>query len=117
MSLTDQDAYFAQMAQVGEALGAHPVPRTRAEARRIIADMRPQLRVDERTREISALILAGRGAPQVGEVPRKLAMQAAIDLLPAWARTMHGLALSPFERPLVRAGTFGVAQTLRWAFR
>jgi uncharacterized protein (DUF2236 family) len=117
MSLADQDSYFAQMAQVGEALGVDPVPRTRAEARRIIADMRPQLRADERTREVSQLILAGRGAPEIGEVPRKLAMQAAIDLLPAWARTMHGFTLSPFERPLVRAGTFGVAQTLRWAFR
>jgi uncharacterized protein (DUF2236 family) len=117
MSLTDQDEYFAQMAQVGEALGADPVPRSRAEARRIIEAMRPLLKVDARTREVSQLILQGRGAPQVGEVPRKLAMQAAIDLLPGWARTMHGLTLSPLERPLVRAGTFGVAQTLRWAFR
>lgn len=117
MSLADQDRYFAQLAQVGEALGADPVPRSRAEARRIIDAMRPQLKVDARTREVSRLILQGSGAPQLGEVPRKLAMQAAIDLLPGWARTMHGFALSPLERPLVRAGTYGVAQTLRWAFR
>jgi uncharacterized protein (DUF2236 family) len=117
MSLADQDRYFAQMAQVGEALGAAPVPRSRAEARTIIDAMRPQLKVDARTREVSGLILQGSGAPQVGELPRKLAMQAAIDLLPGWARTMHGFSLSPLERPLVRAGTYGVAQTLRWAFR
>lgn len=117
MSLGDRDRYFAQMAQVGEALGADPVPRSRADARRIISTMRPQLRVDERTREISGLILAGQGAPPLGDMPRKLAMQAAIDLLPGWARTMHGFAMSPLERPLVRAGTYGVAQTLRWAFR
>jgi uncharacterized protein (DUF2236 family) len=117
MSLADQDRYFAQIAEVGQALGADPVPRSRVEAQRIITQMRPQLKVDGRTREVSGLILAGTGAPQVGEVPRKLAMQAAVDLLPDWARKMHGFTLSPLERPIVRAGTFGVAQTLRWAFR
>ncbi|MBB4859534.1 uncharacterized protein (DUF2236 family) [Novosphingobium chloroacetimidivorans] len=117
MSLADQDRYFAQMAQVGEALGAAPLPHSRAQARQLIAAMRSQLKVDGRTKEVAGLILAGRGAPAMGDVPRKLAMQAAIDLLPDWARRMHGFAISPLERPLVRAGTFGVAQTLRWAFR
>lgn len=117
MAAADQDLYFAQMAQIGEALGADPVPRSRTEARRIIAAMRPQLKVDARTREVAGLILEGRGGPPMAETPRKLAMQAAVDLLPGWARAMHGLAVSPLERPLVRAGTFGVAQTLRWAFR
>lgn len=117
MSGADQDRYFARMALVGEALGADPVPRSRIEARRLLETMQPGLRVDERTREVAALILAGQGAPAMSEVTRKLAMQAAVDLLPTWARRMHGLSISPLERPLVRAGTFGVAQTLRWAFR
>jgi uncharacterized protein (DUF2236 family) len=117
MSAAEQDRYFDQMARVGEALGADPLPRSRAEARQIIAQMRPELKVDERTREVARLILRGEGAPPMAEVPRKLAMQAAVDLLPPWARAMHGLSLSPLERPLVRVGTFGVAQTLRWAFR
>lgn len=117
MSRADQDTYFAQMAQIGEALGADPLPRSRAEARRIILEIRPQLKVDARTREVAALILKGETGPRMAEAPRKLAMQAAIDLLPSWARTMHGFSVSPLERPLVRAGTFGVAQTLRWAFR
>jgi uncharacterized protein (DUF2236 family) len=117
MSRADQDTYFAQMAQIGEALGADPVPRSRAEAREIIQAMRPQLMVDARTREVAELIQEGKTGPRMAEVPRKLAMQAAVDLLPAWARNMHGLSVSPLERPLVRAGTFGVAQTLRWAFR
>jgi uncharacterized protein (DUF2236 family) len=117
MSRADQDTYFAQMARIGAALGADPVPRSRAEARRIVAAMRPQLKVDGRTREVAALILEGKTEPLMAELPRKLAMQAGVDLLPAWARAMHGLSVSPWERPLVRAGTFGVAQTLRWAFR
>jgi uncharacterized protein (DUF2236 family) len=117
MPLAEQDRYFADMARVGAALGADPVPRSRREARELLARMRPQLKVDARTREVAELILAGRGAPAMGEVPRRLAMLAAIDLLPSWARAMHGLRVSAVEKPLVRAGTFGVAQTLRWAFR
>jgi uncharacterized protein (DUF2236 family) len=117
MSLADQDAYFAQMAGIGEALGVDPVPRSRAEARRIVQAMRPRLKADARTREVADLILNNRTEPLLAEVPRRLTMQAAVDLLPGWARAMHGLSVSPLERPLVRAGTFGVAQTLRWAFR
>jgi len=117
MSLADQDAYFAQMAGIGEALGVDPVLRSRAEARRIVQAMRPRLKADARTREVADLILNNRTEPLLAEVPRRLTMQAAVDLLPGWARSMHGLSVSPLERPLVRAGTFGVAQTLRWAFR
>ena len=121
MPVAEQDRYFAQMARVGEALGAAPVPRSRAEARQIIQWFRPQLKADERTREVARLVL-GKGNERIGngrigDAPRRLTMQAAVDLLPPWARTLHGLAVSPLERPLVRAGTFGVAQTLRWAFR
>lgn len=43
-------------------------------------------------------------------------MGAAVDLLPAWARRMHGLPEPLVARPILRAGTLGVARTLRWAF-
>ena len=36
MSLSDQDAYFAETARIGEALHADPLPRTRAEALALI---------------------------------------------------------------------------------
>jgi hypothetical protein len=45
-----------------------------------------------------------------------LTFQAAIDLLPGWARTMHGLSPSKLSRPLVTSGAMGLASTLRWAF-
>ena len=47
---------------------------------------------------------------------QKLLMGAAVDLLPCWARTMHGLTVVPFTAPPIRAATFGLASTLRWAF-
>jgi uncharacterized protein (DUF2236 family) len=117
MSAADQDRYFAEMAQVGRALGAAPVPSDRVAAHRLIAAFRPQLRVDARTREVRNLVLKAATTDLIAAGVQALGNQAAIDLLPDWARRMHGLPNPLIVRPLVRAGTLGVAQTLRWAFR
>lgn len=117
MPATDQDRYFAEMARIAEALGAEPIPRSRAEARHLLHAMRPQLRCDARTREVARLVLRQPAPNRMMEPVQALTMQAAIDLLPAWARRMHGLRNPALSRPLVRAGTLGIARTLRWAFR
>jgi len=116
LSLRDQDRYFAEMAQIGRALGADPVPTTRREASSIIASMRPELRADERTREVARLVLDQRAPIAAGEPFQSLVMRAGVDLLPGWAQRMHGFDAPGLSRPLVRAGTFGIAQALRWAF-
>ena len=116
LSAADRDRYFAEMARVGAALGADPVPRSQAEARRLIEAMRPELRYDERTREISRVLLTQRQASPAVEPLQQLTAQAGLDLLPEWARRMHGVHTPWLARPLVRAGTTGVARTLRWAF-
>lgn len=117
MPRADQDRYFAEMAQVASALGAAPVPSDRAGARRMIEAYRPQLRTDSRTREVRDLVLKAATADLLAAGVQALGNQAAIDLLPDWARRMHGLPNPLLARPLVRAGTLGVAQALRWAFR
>ena len=117
MSREDQDRYFDEVAQVGIALGANPVPRTRAEARRLIGTMRPQLRCDRRTREVARLILNRRLGNRAAEPLLALTMQAAVDLLPGWAGEMHGLIGPGLSLPMVRAGAFGMAETVRWAFQ
>jgi len=117
MSLADQDRYFAEMARVARALGAAPVPLDRAGARRLLDAYRPQLRTDARTREVRQLVLKAATADLLAMGLQALGNQAAIDLLPEWARRMHGLPNPLAARPLVRAGTLGVAQALRWAFR
>lgn len=116
MPASAKDRYFAETAPVAEALGADPVPRSQAEADRLLEAMRPLLRCDARTREVARLVLTQRSVTTVGEPLQALTMQAAIDLLPEWARRMHGLHFSPLSRPLVRAGIFGVARTVRWVF-
>jgi uncharacterized protein (DUF2236 family) len=116
MSAADQDRYFEEMAPIGEALGAERLPRSRAQAREAIDGMRNQLRADARTKDVAALILRGNVGRIRDELPKRLVAQAAIDLLPAWARRMHQLSVSSIERPLIRFGAFGAARTLRWAF-
>ena len=117
LSRADQDRYLAEMAQVGAALGADPVPRSRAAARALIAATRPALRCDARTREVAGFLMHQKAATPAAEPLQALTMRAGVDLLPDWARRMHGLDRPLFSVPLVRAGTFGMAQTLRWAFR
>ena len=117
MSLADQDRYFAEMAQVARALGAAPAPSDSVGARRLIQTYRPQLRTDARTREVRDLVLKAATVDLLAAGVQALGNKAAIDLLPDWARRMHGLPNPLLGRPLVRAGTLGVARTLRWAFR
>ena len=117
MSAADQDRYFTEMARIAVALGADPVPRTRAAARDLIRSMRPDLACDARTREVARLVLRQHAPSMMAEPLQALTMQAGVDLLPAWARRMHGLPLPALSRPLVRAGTLGIARTLRWAFQ
>jgi uncharacterized protein (DUF2236 family) len=116
MSVCDQDRYFAEYAEVARALGACPVPGTRSEADRLIQRMRSALTCNERTREVARLLLRQKAQPISLEPFQQITFQAAIDLLPHWARRMHGLQTPMLLRPLVRAGAFGVAESIRWAF-
>jgi uncharacterized protein (DUF2236 family) len=112
----EADRYFAEIAEVGSRLGADPVPESRAEAAALLRAMRPALRVDHRTREVRRMLL-DRAAERPALAPvQRLTRQAGIELLPDWARRLHGLPDPGVARPLIRAGTTGVARTLRWAF-
>ena len=115
MSGGDQDRYFAESGEVARLLHADPVPRTHAEAARLIGQFRSELSADGRTREFRDLVLRGP-VRSLAEAPvQSLLMNAAVDLMPAFARDMHGLS-RPLLSPLVRGGTYGIASTIRWAF-
>jgi uncharacterized protein (DUF2236 family) len=117
MAKADQDRYFVEMARIAQALGADPIPRSRAEARALVEATRPVLGCDARTREVARLVLNQHASSRVAEPFQALTLQAGVDLLPPWARRMHGLPEPLFSHTLVRAGTLGMARTLRWAFR
>lgn len=116
MSRSDQDRYHAEMAEIGRALGADPVPSSRASAETLIRSMRPALRYDDRVREVSHYLLHQRPENPLARPLQTLTMKAALDLLPIWARRMHRLPSVTLDQPLVRASMLGVARTLRWAF-
>ncbi len=113
MSRSDQDAYIAEMGRVGTALGADPVPRDRAEAEALIQSMRPQLKADARTREVAALVMRQRIGGRAESLAAGLVMSAGADLLPAWARRMHGM---PLASPLVHGGARALARSLSWVY-
>ena len=115
MSLADQDTYFAESGEIARLLDADPVPQTRAEAENLIAEFRAELRADDRSRAFRDLVL---DAPvqSITQAPvQALIMGATVDLMPDFAREMHGLA-KPVVPPMVRSATFGLASTIRWAF-
>ncbi|MCK0533199.1 oxygenase MpaB family protein [Sphingobium agri] len=113
VSLREQNRYYGEMAGLAERLGAAPVPRTGAQVREYLSAMRPQLRSDERTREIVSLL--AEPTPGLLNAPfSKVAIDAAIDLLPPWAARMHGFELGP-GRHVTRAQLAGMGLLMRWA--
>ncbi len=114
MRQAEQDRYFDEMAVVAEALGCGRAPRDTRSARILMDTLRPELRAGTRSRQVLRTVLDQPAPSLLAEPARKLVMAAAIDLLPAWARDMHGLEQRVPSLPL-RIGAIGLAQTLRWA--
>ena len=116
MSLADQDAYVKQAGLVARALGADPVPETRAQAEALLEEFIPELRADKRTHSVAGMVLSQPSPSLAASPAQHLLMQAAVDLLPDWAKVMHNRRLQGPVRPLVRAGALAITRTLHWAF-
>lgn len=115
LSSTQQDEYFAQTANVAALLGADPVPRSRADASALLREMRGELAATSAARETARFLLHGDAIRHIGW-PEKALWGAAVDLLPAFARTM--LQLKPpgiAAAPAVLGAQF-MARSVRWAF-
>jgi len=115
MSAADRDLYWAEVAPIARLLGADPVPEKDADAQALLTGFIAELKADERSRRVRDIILH---APpdKLRTLPlQALLMQSATDLLPPWARRLHGLRSSGVGAPVVGAATFGLASTLRWA--
>lgn len=111
-----QDKYFVEMREVATRLGCHSVPESRSATIAYMRDRQGELNVNDRTREIVTLLL-NPAVQTIAFMPlQRISAQAAVDLLPRWARRMHGLHSSKLGRPIVHGGTVGVAGLLRWAF-
>ncbi len=116
MPLAEQDEYYRQFALIARKLGADPVPETKAEADAIFRDLRKDLRPSAEAREVADLILKGRSGGAIGAVQPMFA-NAAIGLLPPFARTMLALEHPGLAMVPSKLATRGLGGTLRWAFR
>ncbi len=116
MPRAEQDEYFRQFALIARGLGADPVPETRAQAEMLLAELRGELATSEAAREVARLVLSQRPEGAPAALQRALGT-AAIDLLPAYARTMLGLPRPSANALPARVATRTMSETLRWAFR
>jgi len=117
MPLSEQDRYIVEMAEIAKRMGCADVPETYRETVAFMQDHRGELTVGPRTREIVALLL-DPAITNIAFLPlQRLSAQAAVDLLPRWARRLHNLKASTLGRPVVHGGTSAAARVVRWAFR
>lgn len=117
LTLTEQDRYYAEAARVAEALGADGVPKSVEAVEDYLQSMRPQLRCDNRTREVLARLM---NAPAPGWQARpamRTMLLAGTTLLPDWAQQAFGLHYSPLRLKLINGRMYIIAGLLRWSIR
>ncbi|MDU4255098.1 oxygenase MpaB family protein [Pseudomonas sp.] len=117
LSEEEQDRYYNEIALIAERLGARNVPRSRAEVAAYLQSMRPQLRCDERTREVVNVLFNAPAPSFLAKPFGILMMRAGIDLLPEWATDQLGLSLGSLQRQLIRSSVRRSVPLLRWAVR
>ncbi|MHA7682527.1 oxygenase MpaB family protein [Cupriavidus sp. PET2-C1] len=116
LSVTEQDRYYAEVAQIAERLGATGVPRSADAIASYLERMRPQLVVSDRTREVVRLVMAMPVASPLLVPAVRVMGDAGIALLPRWAQRELGLhGSTAIRRPVSLAGMRVLAPTLRWA--
>jgi uncharacterized protein (DUF2236 family) len=116
MPRAQQDEYYAQMAVIGRALHADPVPTNVAEANAILREFRQELTTSKEAREIAQFVLAIRPRGFPAALQQAIGAEAVL-LLPPFARSMLGLSRPGLAAFPARATTWGLGKTLRWAMR
>lgn len=124
LSRADQDRYYAEGARLGEAFGAVDPPASVAEVEACIETMRPNLRPHPIIGEFLQIVSTNSPLGLLGRVIQPMAAQAAIDLLPSWAkselelpdRPLAGAAVRPLMRGMGAAGNLMLGDIPRQAY-
>ena len=90
------DAYYDEARRVAEALGARDVPASEAAVHEYFVHMQPQLRFDERSREVLNVLARIRLPVPMAGLSRELFLGAGSALLPSWA--LQRLHYTPWQR-------------------
>lgn len=110
-----QDAYFAEMAALARRLGATDVPATRRAVEAYLIAMRAELRADDRTHAVREALLRQPATHAMTAPIQRVLLEAGVELMPAWAAAMHGVAVPAIRRPAIRMGAGATGSVLRWA--
>lgn len=117
LSGADQDRYYREAAQIAEALGAEGVPKSREAVADYFHQMRGELKVDDRTREVTRLLMNAPAPSWQAKPVIKVMMKAGISLMPEWAQQQSGYRFSTLERLALDRQIQLLAAGLRWSIQ
>ncbi|MEO9224046.1 MAG: oxygenase MpaB family protein [Acidimicrobiales bacterium] len=108
------DRYYAETAVVAERLGATDVPKSTAEVLAYFDEIRSVLCVNDQSRSAFNWLMQPFGNDPAMQAVSKLLIEAAVDLLPVWARELYGVTRPPlWGRAVVRPATRSLLETMR----
>jgi len=111
----DADRYVAEMAQIGERLGAVELPRDVGQLNSCIDGFRPEVSAGRHAREAIAFLLVPP-LPLAARGPYAIAVAAAVGLLPGWSRRLLWLPVLPgADRVVVRPACTVMLRLFGWA--
>lgn len=96
-----EDRYYDESRRVAEALGAREVPASAAEVAAYFARVRPELRFDDRSREVLEVLRRVRLPVPGATLSREVFLGAGAALLPDWANALLGT--TPAQRMRAQA--------------
>jgi uncharacterized protein (DUF2236 family) len=112
----ERDAYVADLARIGAALGVPEPPRTESELAARIKDYRPELAATAQAREAARFLLLSPPLPVLARPPYGVLAAAAVSLLPGYARRLLWLPRLPVtEAAVIRPAGHAMVQAIRWA--
>jgi uncharacterized protein (DUF2236 family) len=112
----ERDAYVADLARIGAALGVPEPPRTEAELAARIEEYRPELAATAQAREAARFLLLSPPLPILARPPYGVLAAAAVSLLPGYARRLLWLPRLPVtEAAVIRPAGRAMVQAIRWA--
>jgi uncharacterized protein (DUF2236 family) len=110
------DAYVADTARVGAALGVLDPPRDRAQLAAVLDAYRPELRATPDARDAARFLLLTPPVPWAARPAYAVLAANAVALLPVWARVPLRLPYLPVtEATGVRWAGQGLTRAIRWA--
>jgi uncharacterized protein (DUF2236 family) len=112
----ERNAYVADMARIGAAIGVPQPPLTEAELTARFEAYRPELAATAQARAAARFLLLDPPLPIVARPPYGVLAAAAVSLLPGWARRHLWLPRLPVtEAAVVRPAGHALVHAIRWA--